>query len=335
MVKIEISGNTENQRLDRFLRKYFPKAPLSYIYRMIRKDVKLNGKRAAEDTLLRAGDEVAIYMSDEEASSLMGQPKNAKAKRQFLIAYEDWNILAVNKPYGLLTHGDSHEKKNHLTNQVISYLIEAGEYDPFVERSFAPSPANRIDRNTTGLVLFAKNAETLRELNAVLRGKSGIEKYYLTVCEGRMPEGTNRLTGYMKKDEARNRITVSSSPEDGKLMETAVTPIAYSLPGQGNRTLLLVQIFTGRTHQIRAQLANAGHPLLGDTKYGARHTGIRGTQLLHSWKLRFTDMGDGKLSYMTGRTVTADPPRDIMKTVGDLFGIRTAEELEDIVSEHF
>ncbi|MBR5740112.1 MAG: RluA family pseudouridine synthase [Firmicutes bacterium] len=335
MVRIVISENTENQRLDRFLRKYFPKASLSHIYMMIRKDLKLNGKRAREDTLLHAGDEVVIYMSDEEAASLMRKPRSVKAKRQFDIAYEDDNVLIVNKPFGLLTHGDSQEKKNHLTNQVIAYLIEKGQYDPQAERSFAPSPANRIDRNTTGLVIFAKDAETLRCLNAVLRHKEGIEKYYLTVCEGRMPEGETRLTGYMKKDEAKNRVTVSSSPDDGKLMETAVTPIAYSLPGQGSRSLLLVQIFTGRTHQIRAQLADAGHPLLGDSKYGARQTGIKSTQLLHSWKLRFTDMGEGKLSYLTGKTVTAEPPQDMMKIIGNLFGIKSAGELEDTVSDYF
>ena len=335
MVRIEISDNTENQRLDRFLRKYFPKASLSHIYRIIRKDLKLNGKRAHEDALLHKGDEVVIYMSDEEAASLMRKPKSSRAKRQFQIAYEDENILAANKPFGLLTHGDSQEKKNHLTNQVISYLIETGRYDPFAERSFAPSPANRIDRNTTGLVLFAKNAEALRELNALLRAKDGIEKYYLTVCEGRMPQGETRLTGYMKKDEARNKVTVTQSPDDGKLMETSVVPIAYSLPGQGSRSLLLVRIFTGRTHQIRAQLADAGYPLLGDTKYGARQTKIRSTQLLHSWKLRFTDTGDGRLSALNGRTLTADPPQDMMKVIGDLFGIKTPKELEDIAKDCF
>ena len=335
MVRIDISDNTENQRLDRFLRKYFPKASLSHIYRMIRKDLKLNGKRAHEDTMLNSGDQLVIYMSDEEAASLMRKPKSSKAKRQFLIAYEDDNVLAVNKPFGLLTHGDSHEKKNHLTNQVISYLIEGGKYDPFVERSFAPAPANRIDRNTTGLVLFAKDAETLRELNALLRSKEGIEKYYLTVCEGRMPQGETRLTGYMSKDEVKNRISVSRRPDDGKLMETSVVPIAYSLPGQGDRTLLLVQIFTGRTHQIRAQLAEAGHPLLGDTKYGARQTRIRSTQLLHSWKVRFTQAGEGKLSYLTDKTITAEPPQDMMKIIADLFGLKTSQELDDIVSPYF
>ncbi|MBQ7702989.1 MAG: RluA family pseudouridine synthase [Firmicutes bacterium] len=334
MVRIVISDNTENQRLDRFLRKYFPKASLSHIYMMIRKDLKLNGKRAHEDTLLHSGDEVVIYMSDEEAASLMRKPKTVKAKRQFGIAYEDDHILVANKPFGLLTHGDSQEKKNHLANQVIAYLIEKGQYDPHVERSFAPSPANRIDRNTTGLVIFAKDAETLRELNAVLRHKEGIEKYYLTVCEGRFPQGETRLTGYMRKDEAKNRVTVSRSADDGKLMETAVTPIAYSLPGQGERSLLLVQIFTGRTHQIRAQLADAGHPLLGDSKYGARQTKVKSTQLLHSWKLRFTDMGDGQLAYLTGKTVTGEPPQDMMKIIGNLFGIRSTEELEDIVSDY-
>ena len=161
MIKLNITENQANQRLDRFLKKYYAKAPLSMIYRMIRKDVKLNGKRAKEDTVLSAGDELTLYITEEESASLMGSVRKVNARKQFKIVYEDENILVANKPFGLLTHGDSHEKKNHLANQVMDYLIAQGEYDPSRDRTFTPAPCNRIDRNTTGLVIFAKNPQAL------------------------------------------------------------------------------------------------------------------------------------------------------------------------------
>ena len=188
MVKIIIEENQSGQRLDRFLKKYYSKAPLSLIYRMIRKDVKLNGKRAHEDVVLNEGDELTLYITDEESASLKGSVRRVKARKQFTIPYEDENVLIADKPFGLLTHGDSHEKKNHLANQVMDYLISKGEYDPVRDRTFTPAPCNRIDRNTTGLVIFAKNPHSLREINAVLRTKEGIEKYYLTILCGDLKE---------------------------------------------------------------------------------------------------------------------------------------------------
>ena len=158
MIKITITENQGNQRLDRFLKKYFDRAPLSHIYKLIRKDVKVNGKRQKEDTMLAAGDELTIYLSEEDAKALQTVKKHVKAKRQFRIAYEDENILVCEKPFGLLTHGDHTEKKNHLANQVVDYLIQTGAYQPRLEKTFTPAPANRLDRNTTGLVIFGKHA---------------------------------------------------------------------------------------------------------------------------------------------------------------------------------
>ena len=152
MVKIEIGKNEQNQRLDKFLRKYLANAPLSFIYKAIRKDVKVNGKRGKEDTLLQLGDEVTLYISETDMEKFRKERRGGRVKRQFSIAYEDENILAAVKPYGLLTHGDSREKKNHLANQVIDYLIEKGDYNPRIEKTFTPAPVNRLDRNTTGLV---------------------------------------------------------------------------------------------------------------------------------------------------------------------------------------
>ena len=163
MVKIEIKRNEAGQRLDRFMKKYLVNAPLSYIYKSIRKDVKVNGKRRTQESVLEEGDVVSLYLSDEEIERLTAKPAHRKVKRQFHIAYEDDNIIAVEKPYGLLTHGDRTEKKNHLANQVVDYLIDTGAYNPRAEKTFVPAPVNRLDRNTTGLVLFGKKTRRLTD----------------------------------------------------------------------------------------------------------------------------------------------------------------------------
>lgn len=165
MINLTITENQGNQRLDRFLKKYFDGAPLSRIYKMIRKDIKINGRRGKEDTLLLPGDQLTLYITESEAASMQKPKKIIRVKRQFKIAYEDENIIVVEKPFGLLTHGDRTEKKNHLANQVIDYLIETGAYQPRLDKTFSPAPANRLDRNTTGLVVFGKNAAALQELN--------------------------------------------------------------------------------------------------------------------------------------------------------------------------
>ena len=180
MVKLIITENEAGQRLDRFLRKYFRKATLSFIYKLIRKDIKLNGKRAKEDTMLCTGDELSIYIPEEKAKELATDSRKKTSKRQFKIAYEDDNILIVDKPWGLLTHGDSHEKKNTLVNQVCGYLQDKGEYDPSKEKTFTPAPVNRLDRNTTGLVVFGKNSAALRNLTRSIREHDNMEKYYMT-----------------------------------------------------------------------------------------------------------------------------------------------------------
>ncbi len=183
MRDITITANDAGRRLDRFLRKYLRNASLGEIYKLIRKDVKVDGRRRNESYMLNEGEVLTLYISDEVLASLTGEgsagragsgktrsaSSSGKAKRQFRIIYEDDKVLIVSKPYGLLTHGDSHEKKNHLANQVRDYLIEKGEYDPRSEKVFSPAPANRLDRNTTGLVLFGKTSAALKALNEAIR----------------------------------------------------------------------------------------------------------------------------------------------------------------------
>jgi 23S rRNA pseudouridine955/2504/2580 synthase len=324
MIRLEIGKNEEEQRLDRFLRKYFRKASLGRIYKMIRKDIRINGKRVPIETFLAEGDQVDIFISDEEADSYRETKKTVRALRQFAIAYEDQKMLVVSKPYGLLTHGDANEKKNTLANQVLGYLTEKGDYLPRIEKTFVPSPVNRLDRNTTGLVIFGKDSETLKRLNQMIRDRDAVEKYYMTIVSGnlRVPMV---LRDTMVKDGKTNMVTIQEEPdEDGKWMESRVRPIRHSAPAQksdGEKrespleyTLVEVQLITGRSHQIRAQLAAAGYPIIGDTKYGDSKSnrlmkakfGLT-TQLLHAYKL-----------VIEGKMVEAPIPDEFQRITGVL-----------------
>lgn len=314
MVKITISENEAGQRLDRFLRKYFRKASLSGIYKMIRKDVKLNGKRAKEDTMLSAGDCLDIYITEEQLKTLTETRKKQHARRQFKIAYEDDNILIAEKPKGLLTHGDAHEKKNTLVNQICGYLQETGEYIPSREKTFTPAPVNRLDRNTTGLVIFGKNAAALRSFTRLIRERDSIEKYYLTILCGNL-ERPLMLNDRLIKDRDRN-ISRTSEGEEGKVAATYVKPLHHA---QGY-TLAEVRIFTGRTHQIRVHLADAGFPLAGDAKYGEagsnaqmKKLGIT-TQLLHAYRLKFAEMPQ-EYAQLEGKTIEAALPVDFLRMI--------------------
>ena len=333
MKELVISKNDSGQRLDRFLKKYLAAAPLSAIYKLIRKDVKVDGVRRREDYMLSEGEVLSLYVPDMELEAWAGKKEHKKAKRQFRIIYEDDNVLIVSKPFGLLVHGDRNEKKDTLANQVVDYLIETGAYDPRGEKSFVPSPVHRLDRNTTGTVVFGKNAEALRALAALFREDGAVSKFYYTIVHGRLTECV-RLKGKLLKDEDRNICRVlPESDERGKYIETVVRPV-YA--GEGSRgsgrnaegfSIADVELVTGRSHQIRAHLASIGHPIAGDVKYGGRRTQVSGsgmvpgaaTQALHAYKIRF-NRAEGPLEYLSGQSFTAPLPADWEALQKGLFG---------------
>ncbi len=252
MREIVISSNESGRRLDRFLRKYLREAPLSDIYKLIRKDVKVNGKRRGQSYMLNEGDVLSLYVSDEVLDRLTGAGSSGgiasavkrRAKKQFRIIFEDENILIADKPYGLLTHGDQHEKKNHLANQVRDYLIEKGDYDPSSERVFSPAPANRIDRNTTGIVLFGKTAQSLRDLGAMIR-EDMIDKYYLTIASGIVGTVGEEimLTGSLAKDQDLNRVTVRQSADTSRSRKKRT---AAEMPQESERSRSISAVEAGR-----------------------------------------------------------------------------------------
>ena len=320
MVEIEIGTNEKGQRFDRFLRKYLPKAPLSLIYRICRKDAKVNLKRVKDSYILEEGDVVQLYLSEEEVESFRKTEERKSVRKTFRTAYEDEDVLIADKPAGLLTHGDKNEKSDHLSNQVQGYLIAKGEYDPREEKTFVPSPVNRIDRNTSGLVIFAKRYDALKKLNEYIRTREKIRKFYLTIVLGKIDKEVT-LRGMIEKNEDRN---ISRMTDDsGKVSVTHVRPIKSGRIGRNEFTLCEIEIETGRTHQIRVQLAEAGHPLAGDPKYGVpevnrellKRFGL-GHQLLTAARLEFGEMDD--LPKLSGRKVEARLPQVFTKIKGSM-----------------
>ena len=304
MKELTVKNNDAGQRLDRFIGKAVPLLPESLLQKYIRlKRIKLNGKGAKRDTRLAAGDVLQLYINDEFFEKPREENSYLKVGTPRLtIVYEDENILLLDKKPGVLCHSAGTWDYNTLIANVQAYMAQKGEWKPKEENSFAPALCNRIDRNTGGIVIAAKNAEALRILNDKIRDRE-IEKSYLCVVCGRPRPAEGRLEGYLFKDAVKNQVYVTKKPQPGA--KTAVTEYR-TLQSRRGLSLVECRLLTGRTHQIRAQMAAAGCPLLGDGKYGRerinRTYGETG-QMLYSYKLTFTLPTDaGILEYLRGRT---------------------------------
>lgn len=296
MKSFTISENDAGQRVDKFILKTFPKLPKSLMFKEIRKkNIKVNKKRTDPSALLKQGDVIAFYLKDDVLEEKVKHYDFTKASKQLDIIYEDENILLINKKVGMLCHPNGSEYVDTLIASVKRYLYEKGEWQPESNTTFTPSLANRIDRNTGGIVIAAKNAEALRVLNEKIKNRD-IEKYYLAVVHGKMDKETDTLTAYLSKDTVKNKVTVyDSEKENAKKIVTKYTVLEY----KNGKSLLEIDLKTGRTHQIRAHMAHIGHPLLNDGKYGKEQGRYR--QALYSYKLVFNMNDTGTLAYLNGR----------------------------------
>ncbi len=303
MKTFTISKNDAGQRLDKFISKAVPALPKSLMYKYIRtKRIKINSKRSDISTKLCENDIVDMYINDEFFAPSDERYDFLSASKNIDIVYEDDNIILLNKKVGLLSHPDETEYNDTLITRVKRYLYEKGDYNPKDENSFAPALVNRIDRNTGGIVIAAKNAESLRILNQKLKDRE-MEKYYLCVVHGVLKKKSGTLIGWLTKDEKKNRVDVFKSEKPGtKEIRTKYEVIDE----KDGLSLVEVELLTGRTHQIRAHFASIGHPLLGDGKYGTnalnKSLGYK-KQFLYSYRLKFTFESDaGCLEYLNGKS---------------------------------
>lgn len=305
MRELTINRNDAGQRLDKFLSKKFKTMPKSLMYKYIRlKCIKLNSKKCKIDEVLKEGDVLTFYIKDEFFEA---QPKSydfLKAPARLNIVYEDKNLIITDKPQGLLVHPDKEYHSDSLIARIKHYLYDKGEYDPQEENSFAPATVNRIDRNTGGMVVAAKNSVALKALNSLMKERK-IEKYYLCLCEGifRKKEGLIE-SGLIKNEKSNTVHCVKADEKNGKYSATKYRVIDE----KDGYSLVECQLLTGRTHQIRVHMASLHHPLAGDTKYGGKPFKEHGNigQALYSYKLKLTDAEGTVVDYLDGKEFEAE-----------------------------
>lgn len=320
--EIVVNKNDAKQRIDRFLKKYLQNASSGTIYKLLRKKrIKLNGKKAKPEDTIVEGDSIQFYLSQDTLDSFIPEVDIVNSSINIDIIYEDENILLINKPKGILSHSANSKYEDNVVDSMISYLIKNGDYIPRIEKSFAPSICNRLDRNTSGIIVGAKNATSLKDINRAIKNRD-IKKFYKCMVLGKVDEEL-LLEGYLLKDEITNKVQVYKNEVEGsKEIKTYMKPIAKD----NKYTLLEIDLITGRTHQIRAHLSKIGHPIVGDVKYGDirinkyfKEKYKLENQFLHAYKIYFDGLID--LSYLNGKEFVANSPSVLQKIELEFFNI--------------
>ena len=325
MKLITVHKQEEGQRLVKLLGAYLKEAPTSFFYKMLRKkNITLNGKKADGTEKLKCGDEIRLFLSDETYEKFAGkvQPKEKFPMAKLNIVYEDSNVIFINKPAGMLSQ-KSVPSDVSLNEYLLGYLEKSGQWKQEESKAFRPSVCNRLDRNTSGLVICGKSMAGLQQMAALLKDRS-LHKYYLCLVKGVMTE-SQHLEGYLLKDENSNQVKIFQKETEGAAhIITEYEPL-YT---EGETTLLKVTLVTGKSHQIRAHLSSIGHPIIGDPKYGERKVnaffrethGIK-NQMLHAWKLTFPELAE-PLDNLSEKSFEAEPAglmkQYLMKAKGDL-----------------
>lgn len=314
MQEIIITKNEAGQRFDKFLFKYFKEAPSSFIYKMLRKkNIVLNGKKSDGKDKLKEDDTIKVFMADETIAKFRGnvlseivQPINLE------IIHEDENVVFINKPSGMLSQKAT-DSDVSINEYLISYLINSGVLSEEDLKTFKPSICNRLDRNTSGLIVAGKSLAGLQEMSRMFKERT-MDKYYLALVKGNVKDSMT-IKGYLSKDADRNKVFINEKETEGQYIETKYEPLKY----KEDITLLKVKLITGKPHQIRAHLASIGHPIIGDYKYGNRNInnqykkdyGIE-NQMLHSWQLVFGEV-NGVCDNLSEKTFTAPLPKEFEK----------------------
>lgn len=340
---VKVSSREAGLRLDKFLGRYMELAPKSFLYKMLRKkNIKLNGRRAEGKEKLCEGDEVALYLAEEtigqfQKKSVSESSKLQKIREQIHIVYEDNDVLVVDKPSGMLSQKADREDVS-LVDCLADYLKRTQpEQDDTGAGIFRVGICNRLDRNTSGLIVAGKSVQGLQWMNELFRNRS-LRKYYLCIVQGSIRHAAE-IRGYLVKDSAKNTVTVLNEEKDGSsLIVTEYMPLCFGRLGGQEYTLLKVHLITGKSHQIRAHLQSIGHPVIGDTKYGdaasahlfQKRFGLR-HHLLHAWQLKLGEE-EGIPDRYRGICWTAEPPLQFCRIMKGL-GMKTEGGKSDAVME--
>ncbi|MDE7320836.1 MAG: RluA family pseudouridine synthase [Lachnospiraceae bacterium] len=329
MKRITVGEAEAGQRLDRLLSRYLKEAPRSFLYKMLRKkNITLNGKRSDGSEKVQSGDEICIFLADDTYEKFAGHPKKRAVSYPVTdldIIYEDEHVLLVNKPAGMLTQKAKPEDVS-LNEYLLGYLQKSGQWTEEsgekeegtvrVNYAFRPSVCNRLDRNTSGIVVCGKSLKGLQKMSELLRNRS-MHKDYQCLVSGRITD-SRKIRGYLWKDPAANKVCIlAKERKDAAYIETEYRPVRVF----ADSTLLEVRLITGRSHQIRAHLASEGHPIIGDYKYGSRSVNVfyrkrygLQSQLLHAGRLELPAL-EAPFQAISGRVFQAELPKQMKRII--------------------